>query len=70
MVIQVCSAGNTGGNLAKIMLNGFQVEMEKNEQDHYRGIHIVIFNPFKGVVHMAQVYDTYKSSFEFNIFVE
>ena len=62
MVIQVTSAGYNGGNFAKIMINDKQVKVEKNENNHYRGLHIVIVNPQTGKVESAQAFDTYISS--------
>ena len=46
------------------------MQVDRNENNHYRGLHIVIFNPFSGVVESSKVFDTYKSSVEFNKFVD
>ena len=43
--------------------------MEENEEGHYRGLHIVIINPKTGIVENAKVFDTYKSSDEFDDFI-
>ena len=40
--------------------------MEKNENNHYRGLHIVVINPRNCKVETAKVFDTYNSSFEFD----
>ena len=53
LVVQVESSGFEGENLAKITLNGFQVVMNKNESNHYRGLHIVIINPDLGIIEFA-----------------
>ena len=37
-------------NIAQIKINDKLVTVEKNENDHYRGLHVVIFDPYKGVV--------------------
>lgn len=70
LVVQASSSGFEGKNFAMIKLNGFQVTMEKNESGHYRGLHLVIFNPYKGVVTTAKVFDTYKSSKRVNEFTK
>ena len=44
--------------------------VSKNVDDHYRGLHIVIFNPATGQVESAQVFDTYKSSEQLDAFVK
>ena len=43
--------------------------MEKNDNDHYRGLHIVILNPSKGTIEFAMVFDTYESSDSFEEFI-
>lgn len=43
--------------------------MENNENGHQRGLHIVVFNPFQGIVNVAKVFDTYKSSYQFGEFI-
>ena len=40
--------------------------MNKNENGHFRGLHIVVINSIDGNVEMAKVFDTYKSSEGFN----
>lgn len=44
-VIQVTSAGKDGEDCAKILINDVAVVMEKNENDHYRGLHMAVINP-------------------------
>ena len=44
------------------MKNDESVYLEKNENDHYRGLHIVIINSTNGKIEHAKVFDTYKSS--------
>ena len=53
LVVKSESSGFEGFNKAKITLNGFQVLMTKNSSGHYRGLHIVIFNPYNGIVESA-----------------
>ena len=43
--------------------------MEKNENGHSRGLHIVVINTFNGRVETAKVFDTYKGSQEFDKFI-
>jgi hypothetical protein len=62
LVISAESAGFEAGNFAKIMLNGRQVQVEANENDDHRGLHLVVFNPKSGAVEAAKAFDTYESS--------
>ena len=43
-------------------MNGVPVKMIVNENNHYRGLHVVVFDSFRGVLLHNQIYDTYKSS--------
>lgn len=36
--------------------------MDTNENNHFRGLHIVAFDPAHGNVEVAKVFDTYESS--------
>ena len=69
LVVQASSSGFLGKNYAKITLNDFIIECENNENDHYRGLHVVIFNPFEGLIESAKVFDTYKRSAAFDDFI-
>ena len=42
--------------------------MEKTKNTHHRGLHMVIINSENGKVETAKVFDTYKSSKEFDEF--
>ena len=53
IVIHVESAGFYAGNYARIFVNAEQVEMSPNENETFRGIHIVIINPYNGLVESA-----------------
>ena len=44
--------------------------MNKNESGHYRGFHIVVYNPDLGKIETAQVFDTYKSSTGLDAFID
>lgn len=50
MVVQASSAGFNAGNEAQITINNKPVILEKNENDNYRGFHIVVINPQDGEV--------------------
>ena len=52
-----------------ITANEFPIVVDKNPSGHYRGLHMVIINPFTGKVEFTQVFDTYKSSTEINEFI-
>ena len=45
------------------------MELEKNSNDHLRGLHIVVLDSQSGEVQLAQVFDTYDSSQEFDHFI-
>ncbi len=62
LLIQVKSGGYESGNMAGIMINDIPVQFEKNENNHLRGLHIVIINSMNGKVEMTRVFDTYKTS--------
>ena len=62
LIVSVSSAGFDAGNLAVIMLNDLQVDMGYNENCHYWGLHIVVYNPFEGKIETARVFDTHRSS--------
>ena len=46
------------------------MEVQKNQSNHSRGLHIVIINPSKGTVENALVFDTYKDSKKLEEFFE
>lgn len=54
---------------AKIMINDVAVEMVKNENGHYRGLHVAVVDPNDGKVEVAKCFDTHKSSEEFEDFI-
>lgn len=56
------SAGFNDGKKAMIKINDIPVKMEPNENQHLRGLHIVIVNPQDGKIETAKVFDTYESS--------
>lgn len=44
--------------------------MPQNEHGNFRGLHIVVVNPFDYKIESAKVFDTYKSSVELEKFIE
>ena len=70
IIIQATSAGFDAGNQAKITVNGAEVDPEKNENDHFRGLHVALINPHDGEVSWAQVFDTYKESTKLDAFIK
>ena len=36
--------------------------MDKNENNHYRGLHLVVIDPKSGTIQLSRVFDTYFSS--------
>lgn len=71
IVVTVNSAGFDNGNFAEIMINNELVDIEENENEHERGLHIAIINPLKGgKVEFAQIFDTYRSSEALDKFID
>ena len=50
LVVQASSSGFDGKNVATVTINDKPVEMEENESQHYRGLHIVVINPKDGAI--------------------
>lgn len=69
MIVQATSAGFENGNCVEITIDEITVEMERNENNHDRGLHIVVINQTDGMVETAQVFDTYKTSVTFDAFI-
>ena len=61
-MVKVISCGYEAGNYARIMINEIVVDMDVNENGHFRGLHIVVINPKNGKAKCGAVFDTYKSS--------
>ena len=70
LVIQANSAGleKAGRMAAEIRVDGIKVDMAKNENGHFRGIHIAIINA-DGKSMISRVFDTHTSSEQFEIFI-
>ena len=69
LVIQVSSAGYVAGNSAEITIDGKAVEVSKNENNHLRGLHVVVVNAVNGKVETAQAFDTCETGVEFDKFI-
>ena len=50
-------------------MNDVPVDVDVNEHDHYRGLHIVVIDPTDGSVEWATVFDTYESPEGFDGFI-
>ena len=70
MIIQVKSAGFDSGNFAKITINEVPIVLKPNSNDHYRGLHIVLVSLLNKKIIFAKVFDTYKSSVDFDKFIQ
>ena len=70
LVIQAKSGGFDGENMAEITVNGVKIDVEVNECDHYRGLHIVVINPHNGKIEQARAFDTYKYAERLDDFVD
>ena len=57
-------------NIAQITINNQIVSVEKNENGHFRGLHIVVVDPLNGEVQSANVYDTYAKQNVFEAFIK
>lgn len=69
ITVDVLSAGFNAGDIAEITVMDVLVIVEKNEHNHYRGLHIVVINPTNGKVETAKVFDTYKKADGFDSFI-
>ncbi len=52
-MVQALSAGFDGGNYAKIIINDVIINVGKNSNGHYRGLHMVVINPKNGKIEIA-----------------
>lgn len=62
ITIEVESAGYHAGDYARITVDGVRILLDRNDDGHCRGLHIVVINPKNGDIELAKVYDTYDSS--------
>ena len=62
IMVQAKSAGHDHGNKAFILVHGYQLKIDKNENGHKRGLHIAILNHANGKVITSKAFDTFKSS--------
>lgn len=68
-VIKAVSAGYYSGNTAEITVNHQKIEIEPNENGHFRGLHIVVINPNTQKVELAKAFDTHDSPKSFDAFI-
>ena len=68
-IVSAHSAGYNAGDFAQITINQKLITVERNENDHYRGLHVVLVNPQTGEVELAKAFDTYKAATDFDKFV-
>lgn len=69
-MVTVSSNGYNRGNSAEISIDGTPIKMDKNENGHDRGLHVVSINELTGIVEHAKVFDTHKSSKVFETFIK
>ena len=69
LVIKVSSAGRIGGDFAEITINDLAVQLERNENRHFRGLNLVLINPETGKIELAKAFDTYKTSKGLDAFI-
>ena len=46
------------------------MECKKNENGHFRGLHVVVIDPSDGSIDSAEVFDTYSICNRFDAFIE
>ena len=68
VVVNAQSGRMLGGDLAKILINDVPVQVEGPE--YSRGFHMVIIDPYNGGIQLNKVFDTYKSSKEFERWID
>ena len=68
-MVHASSAGFSGGNFAKITINDTPVNFKDTTKDQ-RGLHIAVINPSDFKVSTCQIFDTYKSSSDFEAFTK
>ena len=49
-IVEVASAGFRGGNFAKIKINTYPVEINRDKFKSDTGLHMVVINPYNGEV--------------------
>lgn len=54
--------------MARITINDERVQLEENEDNTQRGLHIVLINPSNGKIDKAKIFDTYTTSIHFDAF--
>ena len=64
------SSGYKSKKNASIKINDIPIVLEINENDHSRGLHIVLINNEDGKIEFAQIFDTYKSASYFDHFIQ
>ena len=69
-VISATSGGYDNGDFAQIMINNVPIEMQANENDNFRGVHMVVINNESGNVETNQIFDTYESSDKLDAFID
>ena len=69
LVISAKSSGYSTGNSTQIRINEEAVLMEANENNHHRGLHVVVVNPATGKPEHARVFDTYHTSDNLDQFI-
>ena len=69
LLIKVESAGFTSGNFAMITMNDVPVEVPNNQNDHQRGLHVLIMDPSSEQALISIIFDTYESSYSLDHFI-
>lgn len=70
LIVKASSAGYGAGDFAEITLNDIPVKLERNSNQTYRGLHIVLLSQTTGEVVEARVFDTYRSSAPLETFID
>ena len=70
IVVKALSAGFDCGNIAEITINDVSLNFEANSNNHHRGLHVAVIDPLSAKVSKSRVFDTYKSSDDFEEFID
>lgn len=56
--------------MGEITVNDSPIVVDTNQNNHYRGLHIVIISSFTGKIVYASIFDTYKTSNRLESFID
>ena len=70
-MVVASSAGFEAGDFAQISVNGILINgTDRNENNNYRGLHMVLLNHQTGKIKTNAIFDTYNTSHGIDFFIE